>query len=403
MNDASDRDLPTIFFIPFVLVFVALFFFVALLNGQRDLTVLTLLILCIAGLAKLWSRQSLKHISCSLRLDKYKLFPDETLLVQATVENRKILPVWLRLIVPVSGGLSREGKSITEMTSETGLLWHQKTDLAWKLTALQRGVHQIGPLSITSGDLFGFFPRKRRLTTASEVVVFPRIVPVVPPPLPPRDFFGIPGARNPVQDPAYILGTRDYLPGSPAKHIHWKATARHHHLQEKIFEPSAQEKILIAVDVAPFAGSGKKASFEEMLENAASTALRLSERGCAVGLITNGRITGEASPVVAIARSPNQPAVILETLARLRMETSRDIIEMLQHQMGLASGISCLYFSMEEDETARRTRKYARSRRIPFRFAEGRLSDNRRKMAPPGETTIPGNILNSAGKETVHE
>lgn len=390
MNASADRSLPSIFLTPFVLAIVALFFFLALLNGQRDLTVLSLLLLCIAMLAKLWSKWSLKEISCSLTLDKCKLFPDETLLLQAKAENRKILPVWLRLSAPVSGGLSLDGKNTPEIVSETGLLWHQKADLGWELTALSRGVHRIGPLTIASGDLFGFFPRSRHLTGISEVVVFPRIVPIQPLFLPPRDFFGIPGANNPVHDPVYILGTRDYHPGSPAKYIHWKATARHHNLQEKIFEPSAQEKLLLAVDVAPFAKSGKAAAFEEMLEAAASTAVRLAERGCAVGLITNGRITGQGSSIVAIARSPNQPAVILETLARLRMETACGILESLQHQMDVASGISCLYFSMEEDETTRLAREYARRRRIPFRFAAGRSSDDSRKAAFPGEGAFSG-------------
>jgi len=403
MNASVDRTLPSIFFIPFVLAIVALFFFLALLNGQRDLSVLSLLLLCIAGLAKLWSIASLKGIVCSLTLDTYKLFPDETLRLQAKVENRKFLPVWLRLSAPVNGGLSLDGKYAPEIVSETGLLWHQKADLGWELTALNRGVHRIGPVSIASGDLFGFFPRSRHLTAVSEVVVFPRIVPVEPLSLPPRDFFGIPGASNPVHDPVYILGTRDYHPGSPAKHIHWKATARHHNLQEKIFEPSAQEKILLAVDVAPFAQSGKAAAFEEMVETAASTALRLADRGCAVGLITNGRITGEASSVVAIARSPRQPAVILETLARLRMEASGAIIASLQHQMGVASGISCLYFSLEEDETARLIREYARSRRIPFRFVSGRSFDDSPKTAFPRAEAVFGGAQDNAGEEPVHE
>lgn len=402
MNASTERSLPSIFFIPFILAIVALFLFLALLHGQRDLTVLSLLLLSIAALAELWSRRSLREIFCFLTLDKYKLFPDENLLLKATVENRKFLPVWLRLSAPVSGGLSREGTSAPEIASETGLLWHQKADLAWKLTALNRGVHRIGPLSIAAGDLFGFFPRSRHFTGVSEVVVFPRIVPVQPLTLPPRDFFGIPGSSNPVHDPVYILGTRDYHPGSPAKYIHWKATARHHNLQEKIFEPSAQEKILLAVDVAPFARSGKTDAFEEMLETAASTAVRLSVRGCAVGLITNGRITGQASPAVAIARSPNQPAVILETLARLRMETSCGILELLQHHLGVASGISCLYFSLDGDETVRLARKYARSRRIPFCFVPGGSSDDSRKTALPGEGAISGGAQDNAGEETVH-
>ncbi|MBW1691959.1 MAG: DUF58 domain-containing protein, partial [Deltaproteobacteria bacterium] len=49
-----------------------------------------------------------------------------------------------------------------------------------------------------------------------------------------------------------MLGTRDYQNWRPARHIHWKASASHNRLQEKVFEPSEQEKVLLAVEVSQF-------------------------------------------------------------------------------------------------------------------------------------------------------
>ena len=70
--------------------------FIALLYGQRDLAVLTLLVLGIAGGARLWTRMSLSGIRCHSTVDKQKVFPGEKLTLRISAENEKFLPIWLR-------------------------------------------------------------------------------------------------------------------------------------------------------------------------------------------------------------------------------------------------------------------------------------------------------------------
>ena len=206
--------------------------------------------------------------------------------------------------------------------------------------------------------------------------------------MPRRDFFGIPGAESPVQDPIYILGTRDYQHGRPAKTIHWKATARHHKLQEKIFEPSAQEKILLVVDVGTFARRGAAEAFERMLEAVASMAVRLAERGCAVGLVANGRMAGEGSAIVPVTRNPQQLTTLLEALARMQMEPVQDLLAVFRHHLRLPWGISCLYFALEKDEAARTAKEYFTQRRIPFLFFTGHpFSDSAEARVDGGPET----------------
>ena len=381
-----DRTLSSIFFVPLVLAVVGLFLFIALLNGQRDLTVFCLTLLGIAIGAKLWSRWSLAGIECSVGLDRRRVFPGEKLVLKATAENRKFLPVRLGIRAHVCNLLHNDDGTGTAVKAETGLLWYQKASFRWELTALRRGVHKIGPVGLVSGDLFGFFPKEKEMMETIEVVVYPRLVPLKILSLPRRDFFGIPGADSPVDDPVYILGTRDYQPGRPAKYIHWKATARHHKLQEKIFEPSAQEKILLVVDVGAFARNGAKEAFESMLETAASVAVRLAERGCAVGLATNGRMTGEASSIVPVTRNPHQLAILLEAFARMRMEPSRGLLEMFCLHLKIPWGVSCLYFALEKDETARTARDYFTQRQVPFQFYS---RDYRADAAKAGAASVP--------------
>jgi uncharacterized protein (DUF58 family) len=388
MNDL-DRTLPSIFFVPVVLAVVGLFLFMALLNGQRDLTVLSLTLLGVAAGAKLWTRWSLAGIGCRVGVDRCRLFPGEKLVLKATAENRKILPVRIEVHAPVGGLLHGDGAE-TAVKAETGLLWYQKASFRWELTALRRGIHRIGPVGIVSGDLFGFFPKEKEMAETIEVVVYPRLMPLKTFSLPRRDFFGIPGAESPVDDPVYILGTRDYQPGRPAKYIHWKATARHHKLQEKIFEPSAQEKILLVVDVGAFARNGAEEAFERMLETVASVAVRLAERGCAVGLVTNGRMAGEISSIVPVMRNPRQLTILLEALARMRMESSRGLIETFCLHLRIPWGVSCLYFSLDKDETARTARDYFTQRRIPFLFYSRDYRADSAAVGAAGPATIDG-------------
>jgi uncharacterized protein (DUF58 family) len=190
--------------------------------------------------------------------------------------------------------------------------------------------------------------------------------------VPKRDFFGVPGKKSPVKDPIYILGTRDYQHWQPAKYIHWKASARHSRLQEKVFDPSEQEKVLLILDVTPFSRSEEAEAFERALEIIASLAVQFDRKGYAIGLVTNGKMIGGKSALVPLGRNPQQLATILEVLARLRMEPEQDLTATLTRGISLPWGISCICCSLEADETALAIKEHFISRRIPTVFVMSR-------------------------------
>ena len=365
--EGQDRGVPTIFVIPLMQFFVALLLFIALLNGLRDLTVLTLLVLGMGFGAKLWARISLSGIKSHSAVNKQKVFPGEKLTLRINAENKKFLPVWLQMQVPVTGPIYPSSGETT-LTKEDSLFWYQGTHFEWELTAQRRGVHQIGPSHILVGDLFAFFSREKKEEEFHQIIVYPRLVPLKSFPLPKRDFFGVPGAKSPVQDPIYILGTRDYQHGQPAKYIHWKASARHHRLQEKVFEPTEQEKVLLVVDVDQFASHKAEEEFENTLEIVASLAVRMDKRGYALGLVTNGAIVGGGAAIVPIARNRQQLASILEVLARLQMEPKGDLIDTLRRGLEVHWGMSCVHFSYKEDGTVVAAEQYFKHRKTPVMF-----------------------------------
>jgi uncharacterized protein (DUF58 family) len=316
---------------------------------------------------KLWAVISLSGIRCHSSVDKQRAFPDEKLVLRMSAENHKFLPVRLQVNVPV-GGLLSSSSSDRTLTKETRLLWYQRANLQWELTVHRRGVHQIGPSRLLAGDLFAFFSKEKKAEESHSIIVYPRLVSLKSFSFPRRVFFGVPGARSPVQDPIYILGTRDYQHGQPAKYVHWKASARHHRLQQKVFEPTEKEKILLVVDVDQFAKNKAEEEFEQTLEIVASLAVRLDKRGDAVGLLTNGAVVGDGPAVAPVTRNSSQVPAILEVLARLQMKPRGEAIGTLRRGLEGCWGMSCVYFSYEEGEMVAVLREYFRHRKTPVTF-----------------------------------
>jgi uncharacterized protein (DUF58 family) len=364
--ETTESQLSSVYIVPLVQFMVGVCLFLSLLYGQRELTILAVLILGITIGTNLWSRLILSGIRCSSMVDKHRLFPGESLDLNLNAENNLFLPVWLQVNMRIEGALAPSSTEIN-FTSNCGLLWYQQTRFSYRLVARRRGVYRVGSAHVKVGDIFGFFPRKKRTAGDTDVIVYPRLVPLKPLALENRDFLGLPGATIPIQDPIYILGTRDYQHGRPSRHIYWKASARHNRLQEKVFEPSEQKKILLAIEVNQFEKANASERFERTLEIAGSLAVQSYQRGYALGFVTNGVVAG-GSPWVSTGRSPQQIPAILEILARLKMRTAECFADTLRRIPELPWGLSSVHFVYKHDEDTQSTAQYFSNRRIPLIF-----------------------------------
>ena len=213
----------------FVQVFMLLFLFLALLYDVKDLTLFALLIISMSMGALLWSRISLHRVDCEISLNRRRLFPGEMLSITLRATNAKLLPV--RFGVDLSISSANNATPMGDMTvRDAGLFWYEQARFQSDLHLKKRGIYDLGPPKLCGGDIFGFFSSKKRVPDQFEIVVYPRLVNLRPIAIPKRSFYGIPGTMCPVEDPVYVLGTREYQPGRPARGIHWKASARHHRL-----------------------------------------------------------------------------------------------------------------------------------------------------------------------------
>ena len=247
-------------------------------------------------------------------------------------------------------------------------MWHQTVQFQQEFVALRRGVYQAGPPRIRTGDFLGFFEKEKSAGDVTQLIVYPRLVALKPVAIHRRDLFGLPGAQSPVKDPVYILGTRDYQPASPSRHIHWKASARHLKLQEKIFEPSEQARVMLTLDVESFKKSQQPEYFEHTLEVIASLAVRLDRLGYAIGFAANGILKGGRSAVVPPGSGARQIPAILETLARMQTEPDGSITQAITRFPGTKRGISFIYFCYDHGRSAADMEHYFRKRQIAVTF-----------------------------------
>lgn len=349
----EDRS-SAVFTIPLILFAMGIVLVVALLNEEQSLILLCLILFSVVGITKLWGNISLRGLSCSGRIDRNRLFPGETLTLSVQIENMKFLPVWLRIkVVGATNTPVDFAEEEKEFFRDTSLLWHQRVSFDWQMTAKHRGVNNLGPFHLFAGDLLGFFPGLR-IEQAPEVIVYPRIVPLKPLSLTGQDLFGVPGASSPVHDPVYISGTREYQYSQPSRYIHWKASARHNQLQEKVFTPSWQQKILLAVDVHGFVKNRAFEDFERTLEVVASLATTMVQQGMGLGLLTNGRLEGKSleSAAVPVMNHTGTLPMILGALARIQMEMVEPLQNTLQNSTTMPWGVSCVLFSYSADKTS---------------------------------------------------
>jgi len=367
MTKKSWRGPSSLFLLPaFQLLLAGLLLF-ALSQGQRELAVLSFLLLALGTGARLWTAISQKGLALGSTVDRERVMPGEKITLGLHLANDKVWPVWVQVKAPLPDALLL-APAAGQLATRGSLLWYQKAQVTWELTAVRRGVQTLGPFKLQSGDIFDFFAETTEVSRCHEVLVYPRLAPLGPLYLPKSELFGVPGPKNPVQDPAYILGTREYSHGQPARHIHWKASARHDRLQEKVFESTRHEKVLLTVDVASFRNAVALKEFERALEVVAAVASRLDRQGHPVGLSTDCLLAESVPAAVPVGRTTRQLALIMDLLARLTLESALGTRDPTITPLAHGQGTTLLYFAYGMDETARRAKERYALQGIRFLF-----------------------------------
>ncbi|MFC1945628.1 DUF58 domain-containing protein [Chloroflexota bacterium] len=327
--------------------------------GQTILVILLGLFLAAAGVSWLWSHWSLAGVSCIREFSETRLFPGEITTLKLRLENRKILPLpWIHLSQEIPEVFladmtlpPADKPGCRLMVKSASLLWYTAVNWQHTLSGERRGYFPLGPISVTSGDIFGFYPRSAVFSAKDNIIVYPRIYPMSLSWLPSRHPLGETVAERRIfEDPSRVIGVRDYTANDSLRHVHWKASARHQTLQVKVFEPTTTLNVAIFLaadgflpspeenDSLPIPGPPEPLNeddFELGISTAASLAHTLiSEHGSAAGLYTNACLADTSEPArITPASTAEQLMELLEALAKVTASPARCFEDFLQTEI----------------------------------------------------------------------
>lgn len=302
---------------------------------QRD-SVFAVIYLFVGALVlgRWWNERVLKSLSLAREWTP-RAFIGEESKVRLHIHNTSFLPLgWLHVYESIPPQLAAPN-SVNRIIS---LGSNGSVVLDYTLHALKRGYYKLGPLSMSTGDLFGLNPDGCRRIDEEYFTVFPRIISFNWLNLPSRSPLGTLRYNQPLfEDPARVLNKRDYVSGDSLRSVDWKASAALGRLQVKQFEPSIalQTSIFLNLNSLEYPPSARLDASELGIVIAASLANWVISQKQTVGLVTNGEdMLNPDSTVVTLPIRKGQGHLlrILELLARIQVRDAISLEDVLQRE-----------------------------------------------------------------------
>jgi uncharacterized protein (DUF58 family) len=245
-------------------------------------------------------------------------FWGETVMINIRLKNRNRLPLpWIHLSESIAAELA-SGKIANRVLS---LGSRETNDLTYHVRASRRGYYRLGPLRLTSGDLFGLVDEQQMELPADYITVYPRIIPMTQLGLSSRLPFGTIASRQRLfDDPARPMGVREFRSGDSLRQINWKVTAHTQSMVVKTLEPAIalESAVLLNLYTDAYRRQNRSTYMEWAIEVAASLAVHLVSRRQAVGLMTNG--------IDPLSYQPAATAEFDKSTGRMLMDEAADSV-----------------------------------------------------------------------------
>ncbi|MFN8496176.1 MAG: DUF58 domain-containing protein [Caldilineaceae bacterium] len=269
-----------------------------------------------------WIRRSVSKLDVARELVDHA-FLGEKLPVKLWFSNRSWLPLpWLQIqeLVPL------DLKDAVDYSMVISVGSRAKVEHTYTLYCKRRGYYVVGPLTLRTGDLFGFVDAAWQIQNVVHVTVYPQVLPLHKLGLPSRAPFGVIASRQRLfEDPARLAGVRAYTNGDSQRAIHWKASAHEDSLLVKKFQPAIALNVMLVLDLnrEAYPHVGEFGLSEWAIVIAASLASHIVGQRQPVGLLTNGI---DALPNTLAAPLPARNGQghlmsILSLLARIKMHS----------------------------------------------------------------------------------
>ena len=258
--------------------------------------------------AFVWSRLNARGISIRMSASRERVQVGETIIERFEISNATRVPTLWAEIEEETDLPGHRPRFVTSLRGRGRRFWRLQTECR------RRGLFQVGPVVVRTGDPFDIFRREVRFGRRRQVIVYPRAVDLPRYSVPPAN---LPGEGRFRRRTHYVTpnasGIRDYEPGDSVNRIHWKSTLRTGQLKVKTFELDPASHLWIVLDLLgqDHAGEGDAASVEYGVTAAASIARLFLAQNRTVGLM----MFGDHFDVVEPDRGTQHLGRMLESLA----------------------------------------------------------------------------------------
>lgn len=286
-------------------------------------------------LARLWVRRGLKDLRIERRFVD-RAFHDDRVPVRLTLRNTGRLPmtwVHVRESIPVSLRLQAPRHQVFSL--DPG----EEHVTEYLLHCGRRGVYNLGPTRVQTGDVLGLVKPETVETTTDRLIVYPKVIALQRLGLPTRSPLATLPAPLPLfEDPSRVIGVRDYAIGDSLRRIHWTASASAGTLLVKHYQPAIARETLICLDMGydGYHIRGRYDAIELAIVAAASIAnhVVVTQR-LPVGLSTDAHDVwlGERTSFRLPIRAERSHLMsVLEILARVNPVDKSPFVELLNRQ-----------------------------------------------------------------------
>lgn len=316
-----------------------------ILAGELGLPVLTyfaLLLFVAVGIsvASLHAMKGSQDVARSLSTDVAAVGRTST--VSVVVGVRSALPAppgtWTdALPSAVSGSAKGSFPSLS-----SGLRGGERTvELTYPITGIRRGVHSLGPLTLTSTDPFGFARRRHVIGGRTSVTIVPAVAD-----LPPLSYAAgeaggtLHTSTNQLGQGADNLIARPYAPGDSMRRIHWRATAHRDQLMVRQEEQESTPEATVVLDRGALrwaseamSSPGADPGFEVAVSACVSAAARLAKEGYSVELIDS-----DGSPLADVVDGDGELDTLLASFATLTARRDDHLMRLPALFAGVTTG-----------------------------------------------------------------
>ncbi len=247
------------------------------------------------------------------------------------ISNKKIIPVpWLKVESRIDSGLQfgrQEDLNILQdefHISIFSMLPYTRIIRTHDVKCVKRGFYHLKSAALTARSITGSISAGKDETTDAKLYVFPRTLAMLEMNFPSHSWQGDSVVRRWIlEDPFIHAGIREYTLSDPMKNINWKASARFGTLQVNQYDPTAQHRLMILLNVDTKLNQWTVTDEPERIEYGISVAATLFEYAfknvIEAGFGSNGFLKDmEKKPIrIEPAIGKHHQIKIMENLARL--------------------------------------------------------------------------------------